>query len=219
MKPPIWQVYDWLQTDSAYPHGPMPAATCHVDTAARNGLRELSAHAREVLLVGPSTRHEYDKLRTVFPLARFTLLTCFAAELAGLADTGEVVLGDMHDTPFKSDSFDLVFSSNVLEHAFSPYGALLELRRVLKLGGEIYSVIPTFETDGGGNTPWHLHCMSETQWFSLLHKAGFGAASAIKVREDSVAGAEYHHISAVAVEPAWPQHAEALRRLRELKGG
>jgi len=219
MKPPIWQVYDWLQTESAYPHGPMPAATCHIDRAVQFGHLSRRGPDLDILLVGPSTRHEYDRLHRVFPTSRFTMITCFEAELAGLRETGaNVVFGDMHDTPFPSKSFDLIFSSNVLEHAFSPYGALLEMRRILRDGCQLYSVIPTFETDGGGNTPWHLHCMRLEQWLSLLHKAGFAGEFTATIKEDAVANAEYYHIGARAEAPAWPQHAEALRRLRELKG-
>jgi SAM-dependent methyltransferase len=45
--------------------------------------------------------------------------------------------------PFRSASFDTVFSSNVLEHVVDLSGLFVELSRVLKPGGRAVHVVPT----------------------------------------------------------------------------
>ncbi len=55
-------------------------------------------------------------------------------------------VADVYDLPFPDDSFDAVFSHNVLEHLKEPLTALNEMRRVLKPGG----VIGARDADSGG---------------------------------------------------------------------
>lgn len=50
---------------------------------------------------------------------------------------GVDVVGDVHDLPFEDASFDLVFSTEVLEHASDPLLMLKEAYRILKPGGTI----------------------------------------------------------------------------------
>lgn len=45
--------------------------------------------------------------------------------------------------PFRSESFDAAWLSNVYEHVVAPYGLLMSVRRVLKPGGLIFIGIPT----------------------------------------------------------------------------
>lgn len=69
----------------------------------------------------------------------------FNKQKADLArETGyEVHELDMHNlTNLKSDSFDIVYSSHTLEHAYKPGKALQELHRVLKKGGLLLVVLP-----------------------------------------------------------------------------
>jgi SAM-dependent methyltransferase len=49
---------------------------------------------------------------------------------------------DMHDLPFKDDSFDLVVHSDTLEHVENPIHALAECRRVLRPGGVLAFTVP-----------------------------------------------------------------------------
>jgi len=46
--------------------------------------------------------------------------------------------------PFPDDTFDIVFSSNVLEHTTKPYDVLDEALRVLKPGGTLQVVFPNY---------------------------------------------------------------------------
>lgn len=44
---------------------------------------------------------------------------------------------DMHDLPFADNHFDTIYAAHVLEHSVAPLIALLEWRRVLKVGGSL----------------------------------------------------------------------------------
>ncbi len=60
------------------------------------------------------------------------------------------------DLPFDSASFDLIFSSSVLEHVEDPERVLREAVRVLKPGGYLQFVIPNYGAvfDGHYGLPW-----------------------------------------------------------------
>ena len=69
----------------------------------------------------------------------------------------DVTLGDMHQMPFKDGEFNLVFSRDVFEHAYSHLGLMEEMTRVSNKyisitlpdqswgGSEWHSLIPTTE--------------------------------------------------------------------------
>ena len=57
------------------------------------------------------------------------------------------VLGVAEDLPFKDESFDAVFSLNVLEHVRNPFRCAREISRVLKKGGRIILDINDQESD------------------------------------------------------------------------
>lgn len=50
----------------------------------------------------------------------------------------EAVVGDMHSLPMRSDAFDHVFMMDVIEYSPSPEGALREINRVLRPGGQLF---------------------------------------------------------------------------------
>jgi SAM-dependent methyltransferase len=52
------------------------------------------------------------------------------------------VLGVGERLPFRSNSFEAVFSLNVLEHTANPFRCAEEISRVLKPGGKLYCVAP-----------------------------------------------------------------------------
>lgn len=63
-----------------------------------------------------------------------------------IAPSGEVegmVIADAADLPFKDNSFDLIFSSNVLEHVEQLDVAFSEMKRVLAPGGIMIHSMPT----------------------------------------------------------------------------
>lgn len=58
------------------------------------------------------------------------------------------VLGDVQRLPFPDDSFDTVLCTEVLEHVPDPWGAVREIRRVLRPGGQALLTSPFM-------WPWH----------------------------------------------------------------
>lgn len=50
---------------------------------------------------------------------------------------GPDIVGDAHDLPFKDGEFTFVLCTEVLEHVQDPKRAILEMRRVLSLGGTL----------------------------------------------------------------------------------
>ena len=61
-------------------------------------------------------------------------------EIVPYVSTDVVSVGEV--LPFKSGSFDAVFSLNVLEHVRDPFMCAQEICRVLKPGGKLYCVMP-----------------------------------------------------------------------------
>jgi len=59
-----------------------------------------------------------------------------------------VFMNDIHQlTSLKDETFDVVYSSHTLEHAYHPQIATRELMRVLKKGGLLYVVLPFPDSD------------------------------------------------------------------------
>ena len=56
--------------------------------------------------------------------------------------TSERVVGSILEIPFKDNSFDIIVSSEVIEHVPDPYKAIQELFRVLKPGGTLVLTTP-----------------------------------------------------------------------------
>jgi SAM-dependent methyltransferase len=50
---------------------------------------------------------------------------------------GAAVVGDAHALPFAADSFDLILSTEMLEHTVEPQRIVDEIRRVLRPGGRL----------------------------------------------------------------------------------
>lgn len=212
----IWYEHLRMQTILAYPGGPCTAPTMHVVRAAQFGL----SHAQQVLVIGPGTFHELEAVRLATHPITLWSFTAFEVELTNLeaAGFGNTLVGDMHNTPYRTGFFDLVFSSNVFEHAIAPHMLLLEMRRVLKVGGRLHFVVPRFESAGGDASPWHVYCLDERMWLSLLHKSGFRAEAKQSV-EDVGGGAleSYHHLMAEAVEKIPAPMNELFDRIVALK--
>jgi len=78
--------------------------------------------------------------------------------------------GDIHQLPFKAQSFDCLYAANILEHSVAPYVALREWRRVLRHNGWLIIVMPSQEWL---RQYYHFSVLTHSQMKDLLVKAGF----------------------------------------------
>lgn len=90
--------------------------------------------------------------------ARYTALDADLGELSGLGDPEPgTVLGSGMELPFADGSFDVTYSSNVLEHVPDPWRMADEMVRVTKPGGLVFISYTLWWGPWGGHetAPWH----------------------------------------------------------------
>jgi len=97
----------------------------------------------------------------------------------------EYRLGDVHDLPFKANTFDAVFALEVLEHIYNPQKAFGEIQRVLKKGGYAVFLVPSesilfkivwFLWRFYGRMVWkdtHIQSFDNSKLSKMVRKAGF----------------------------------------------
>ena len=79
------------------------------------------------------------------------------------------IIGDAHLLPFKSNSFDLVLATAVIEHLYNPFVAFSEIGRILEPGGYFLATASFWER-------WHdKSCFHFTPngLYVLCHCSGF----------------------------------------------
>jgi SAM-dependent methyltransferase len=90
--------------------------------------------------------------------ARYVEVDADLGELSATSAPGPgTVLGSGMDLPFASDSVDICYSSNVLEHVDRPRRMAAEMLRVTKPGGTVFLSYTTWLSPWGGHetAPWH----------------------------------------------------------------
>ena len=107
----------------------------------REELKACGKNSRSVTIWNTeSSRSLHERLKRVFR-DRYV-----SSEYFGALKSGEVVNGflqqDICRTSFRSDSFDFILSSDVLEHVPEPEEAFREVHRVLKPGGKFIFTAP-----------------------------------------------------------------------------
>lgn len=118
-------------------------------------LHELAG--QRVLDVGGGPGYFADAFRA--DGATYNSLDADLGELSGLGDPEPgTVLGSGMQLPFRDGSFDVTYSSNVLEHVDKPWTMAEEMVRVTKSGGLVFlSYTLWFGPWGGHETaPWHF---------------------------------------------------------------
>ncbi len=81
----------------------------------------------------------------------------------------DIIEGDMHDIPIEDKKFKYVYSKETLEHSISPYIALCEINRVMKVGGEFMILISTSMEKQ--RETYHFSCFTDWIWYDLFKKA------------------------------------------------
>ena len=64
-------------------------------------------------------------------------------DVAPSTDAKDIIIADVCDLPFRDNEFDIVFSSNVLEHVDDLTKAFSEMKRVLKNDGKMIHSMPS----------------------------------------------------------------------------
>jgi SAM-dependent methyltransferase len=218
----LWALYMRLQTEIAYP--PWTLAFQKSEKAIGEAqefyawlVTQTKLSSPRTLLIGPGGINEIEALKRATNDAPFDVLTAHASE-AAVYRGYRVITADMHDMPILNATYDLVYASNVLEHAFSPYIALMEIRRVLKPGARAYFILPSFAGVEGGIGPFHLHCLTREVWEELLKKTGYTLIET-KIYPPEGAGVTSGHYLCFLVQatpPPYP-HSEIFNRLVEHK--
>lgn len=91
--------------------------------------------------------------------ATYFALDADVGELAGLGEIASgTVIGSGMQLPFADGSFDVCYSSNVIEHVSDPWLMAGEMLRVARPGGTVFaSYTVWFGPHGGHETaPWHF---------------------------------------------------------------
>lgn len=85
-------------------------------------------------------------------------------------DDSRIKTMDMHDMKFPPESFDVIYSTQVMEHSYAPWLACLEIWITLRDSGIFFMVVPT---------PYmykvvtHPNLLSQDQWEFILLHTGF----------------------------------------------
>jgi len=90
--------------------------------------------------------------------ATYLALDADAGELSGMGSIAEgTVLGSGMQLPFRTGTFDVCYSSNVLEHIPEPWRMADEMVRVTRPGGTVFISYTVWYGPWGGHetAPWH----------------------------------------------------------------
>ncbi len=205
----LWSIYLGLQTKLAY--GGAESAASESPQSAMRAAEHLARVSRvlrggPVLVVGPGGPDEVVVVESAVGAGtEIHVLTAHGPEADWVRRSlpnVQVAEGDMHNMPYETGVFSVLFASNVMEHALAPYIALMECRRVLAGGAIATFVIPSFEGPEGGAGPFHLHCLTKDVWHELLRKTGYAVADyrTIEGRIDR-RGCYHHYVCTAGAVP------------------
>lgn len=97
----------------------------------------------------------------------------------------DVFEGWLADAPYRDASFDLALADNVLEHTTDPFGTLQQLKRLLRPGGALVVIVPSYV-----NSPYFRAFLTAQ---ALLPRALLGPQTLKLLKFDGAdAGYPYH---------------------------
>lgn len=117
---------------------PIGEGTLFLDAGAGFGRHAYEAARRGARVVAL----DYAEAETTVTRATFAAM-CEAGEITADRLAG-VLRGDATRLPFRDGSFDVIVTSEVLEHIQNDVAALAELSRVLKPGGTFAATVPSW---------------------------------------------------------------------------
>lgn len=138
-------------------------------------------HAIRDILGISGTIREYASQRTFSKLSILdmngTSVSVHFSQLDGYVRADYPAV-DMHEMPYKTETFDLVLHSDTLEHLRNPIHALMECKRILKVGGHICYTVPTIVgrlSRSRQGLPLSFHGTPETSTEDYAVQTEFGA--------------------------------------------
>lgn len=131
----------------------------------------------KVLDAGSGREHE-QHLRKELQATGATLHTCDFCEGPGVD-----FVADVSDLPFEDGSYDIVLSTQVLEHVKDPQKVVQEMARVLKPGGHLFLTTP--QSSPLHNLPWNFFNFTNLGLRLLFENAG------LKVTKEEAQGGYY----------------------------
>jgi len=98
-----------------------------------------------------------------------------AVHLCKRRNMRDVIQMDGSKMGFKTEKFDLIIASDILEHMDDDFHAIREWRRVLKENGEIVAFVPAFKLLWGGHdvANKHFRRYNKRELISLFKENGF----------------------------------------------
>jgi len=83
------------------------------------------------------------------------------------------IVADAHMLPFRSNVFEKIYASHVIEHLDYPDRFLSECYRVLKRGGRLFIYTPNFLSRNAYRDPTHKHYFNFLRLRKMFISAGF----------------------------------------------
>lgn len=149
----------------------------------------IAKEPKTVLEIGCSGGHLTGKLAEHFPHAKITGIDVYKPAIEEARTRFprlKFLVADAHKLPFKSRSFDLILTSETIEHVVDPGKMLTEIYRVLKNDGAaliemdsgswLFRCIWWLWTNFGKGKVWknaHLHPFTEKELEQLILKSDF----------------------------------------------
>lgn len=104
-------------------------------------------------------------------------------------------MGDAENIPYPDNYFDFVVAQEVIEHVDSPARVLNEIKRVLKLGGEVYITTPVRgimgDDEEGLCSPEHVQEWTPNEFVKLVERIfGWGRIAFPPSFKDMTTGIE-----------------------------